>query len=69
MAQSVLRQPVLDWLPLADAFEDGEPNLFSLLRWDYRLVDTLFGRDEDLRKILAWAENVSNMPSVQRQPP
>jgi hypothetical protein len=47
----------------ADAFEDGEPNLFSLLRWDYRLAETLFGRDDDLRKILNWAESGSKTTS------
>jgi tetratricopeptide (TPR) repeat protein len=63
--QPSLTEPTLDWLDLSDAFDDGEPNLFSLLRWDYRLVETLFGREEDLRKILAWAEGGSRMPSAR----
>ncbi|ACB94890.1 tetratricopeptide repeat protein [Beijerinckia indica] len=60
-----MREPSLDWFPLCDAFEDGEPNLFSLLRWDYRFVGTLYGRDNDLRKILAWAESGSQTPSAR----
>lgn len=64
LAEPVLREPILEWFPLLEAFEDGEPNLFSLLRWDYRLLETLYGRDDDLRKILAWAENGSRVPSV-----
>jgi hypothetical protein len=58
-------EPSLEWLPLWDAFEDGEPNLFSLLRWDYRLVETLYGRDDDLRKILGWAESGSKTASAR----
>jgi hypothetical protein len=34
-------------------------------RGNYRLVETLFGRDDDLRKILAWAENGSKTPSAR----
>jgi hypothetical protein len=60
-----LREPILEWLSPSAAFDDGEPNLFSLMRWDYRLVETLFGRDDDLRKILAWAENGSKTPSAR----
>jgi hypothetical protein len=58
-------EPSLDWLDLSDAFEGGTPNLFSLLRWDYRLVETLYGRDDDLRSILAWAESGSKAPSAR----
>ena len=64
-AQDAATEPCLDWLPLSDAFEHGEPNLFSLLRWDYRLVETLYGRDDDLRKILGWAESGSKTPSAR----
>ncbi len=60
-----MTEPSLDWLDLSDAFEDGKPNLFSLLRWDYRLVETLYGRDDDLRSILAWAETGSKAPSAR----
>jgi hypothetical protein len=35
------------------------------LRWDYRLVETLYGRDDDVRKILAWAESGSKAPSAR----
>ena len=65
IAQPVLREPSLYWFPLCDAFEDGGPNLFSLLRWDFRLVETLFGRDHDLREILTWAEGGSKTPSAR----
>jgi hypothetical protein len=63
--QEVATEPSLEWLPLSDAFEDGEPNLFSLLRWDYRLVETLYGLNGGLRKILAWAESGSSTTSAR----
>ena len=63
--QAVVTEPNLDLLDLSDAFEDGQPNLFSLLRWDYRLVETLYGRDDDLGLILAWAESGSKAPSAR----
>ena len=63
--QEVMTEPSFEWPPLSDAFEDGEPNLFSLLRWDYRLVETLYGRDDDLRKILDWAESGSRTASAR----
>ena len=63
-AEKEATEPGLDWLDLADAFEDGEPNLFSLLRWDTRLVETFYGRDDDLQKILAWAEG-AKAPSAR----
>jgi len=53
LGQPVLSEPSLEWFSLSEAFEDGEPNFFSLLRWDYRLVEPLFGRAGDLRKVLA----------------
>ena len=64
-AQDAATEPSLDWLDPSDAFENGQPNLFSLLRWDYRLVETLYGRDDDLRKILDWAESGSKTPSAR----
>src|SRR5262249_8107714 len=63
--QPVVTEPTLEWLQPADAFEDGEPNFFSLLRWDYRFVETLYGRDDDLRKILTWAEGGSKATSAR----
>ncbi len=60
-----MTEPGLDWFDLSDAFEDGQPNLFSLLRWDYHLVETLYGRDDDLRSILAWAESGSKAPNAR----
>lgn len=65
MAQPVVRKPSLEWFQLSDAFEDGEPNLFSLLRWDFGLVETLLGRNDDLNNILAWAESGSKVPSAR----
>jgi hypothetical protein len=35
------------------------------LRWDYRLVETLFGREDDQHEILAWAESGSKAPSAR----
>jgi hypothetical protein len=63
--RSALSQPSLTWFPLADAFEESGPNLFSLLRWDFRLVQTLHGREDDLRSILDWAQGGSNTPTAQ----
>ncbi len=60
-----MTEPGLEWLPLEESFEDGKPNLFKLLRWDYRLVETLYGRDDDLRKILDWAESGSKTASAR----
>ena len=65
IVQSPPRKPSLEWLSLSDAFEEREPNLFSVMRWDYRLVKTLYGRDDNLRKTLAWAENDSKAPSAR----
>lgn len=65
IAQPVVREPSLEWFQLSDAFDDGEPNLFSLLRWDFGLVETLLGRNDDLNNILAWAESGSKMPSAR----
>ncbi len=64
-AEKEATEPSLDWLDLAEAFEDGEPNLFSLLRWDTRLVETLYGRDDDLKKILDWAESGAKAPGAR----
>jgi tetratricopeptide (TPR) repeat protein len=61
----VLTEPSLTWFPLADAFEESGPNLFSLLRWDFRLAPTLHGRDDDLQKILAWCRGGSNTPTAR----
>jgi tetratricopeptide (TPR) repeat protein len=63
--QRVLAQPKLPWIPLNEAFEDGEPNLFSLLRWNFRLVETLHGREDELNKILKWARTPSKMPQAR----
>ncbi|MEA2840868.1 MAG: hypothetical protein QOF41_2198 [Methylobacteriaceae bacterium] len=63
--QRVLAQPKLPWFPLEEAFEDGEPNLFSLLRWNFRLVENLYGRDDELNKILKWARSPSRSPSAR----
>src|SRR5262249_23379566 len=55
----------LPWSPLAEAFEDGEPHYFRLLRWNYRLVETLYGRERDLGEILRWPESNPNRPSAR----
>ena len=61
----VLAEPSLTWFPLADALEESGPNLFSLLRWDFRLAPTLHGREDDLEKILAWCRGGSKTPTAR----
>ena len=63
--RSVQSEPSLTWFPLADAFEESGPNLFSLLRWDFRLVRTLYGREAELWNILTWARGGSNTPTAR----
>jgi hypothetical protein len=59
-------EPSLHQFSLADAFEDGgEPDLFRALRWDHGLVETLYGRDDDLAAITAWAEKPTNAASAR----
>ncbi len=58
-------EPDLTRFSLEDAFDDGEPDLFRLLRWDYGLVETLYGRDEDLSAILDWADRGGNAATVR----
>jgi hypothetical protein len=36
----------LPWAPLVEAFEGGTPHFFKLLRWNYRLVESLIGRQD-----------------------
>jgi hypothetical protein len=50
-------EPSLDTFALADAFDSGEPDLFRVLRWDYGLCETLYGRDTERNKILDWAQS------------
>ena len=49
-------EPLLPWHKLSEAFEDGEPNLLQALRWDYGLVETLYGREQDEKAIVDWAK-------------
>jgi tetratricopeptide (TPR) repeat protein len=58
-------EPDLTRFALDDAIEDGEPDLFRALRWDYGLVETLFGRDDDLRAISDWAKSGTNTATVR----
>ena len=48
-------EPDLTQFSPADTVEDGRPDLFRVLRWDYGLVETLYGRDSELQAILDWA--------------
>jgi hypothetical protein len=50
-------EPSLATFTLADAFEDGEPNLFAALRWDYGLCERLYGRDVEMENLLSWARS------------
>jgi hypothetical protein len=63
--RKVLSEPKLPWFALEEAFENGEPNLFSLLRWNFRLVERLYGREDELNKILIWARQPSKTPSAR----
>ncbi|HEX8664030.1 MAG TPA: tetratricopeptide repeat protein [Beijerinckiaceae bacterium] len=58
-------EPLLPSHKLSEAFEGGEPNLFQALRWDYGLVETLYGREEDEKAILGWAKGGTNAASVR----
>ncbi len=58
-------QPVLPAHSLAEAFEDGEPDLFRVLRWDYGLVETLYGRDAERQAILEWARSPTQAATVR----
>jgi hypothetical protein len=59
-------EPGLHQFALADAFQDaGEPDLFRASRWDYGLVDTLYGRNDDLAAITIWAENPSKAAAAR----
>ncbi len=51
--------------PLDDAFEDGEPDLFRILRWDYGLVEALYGRDAEMQAILSWAKTDSSAATAR----
>jgi tetratricopeptide (TPR) repeat protein len=57
--------PDLTQFSLADAFEDGKPDLFRTLRWDHGLVDTLYGRESDLDAITRWAKSESTAASAR----
>jgi tetratricopeptide (TPR) repeat protein len=52
-----LAEPDLPFAELSEAIVDGKPDISRLLRWNYRLVETLHGRDDDLDAILNWAES------------
>ena len=63
--RTLLRKPRLEWRALDEAFAGDEPDLFALLRWDHRLVETLHGREADLTAILDWATRGSTTPTVR----
>jgi hypothetical protein len=58
-------EPLLDWFTLDQAFDNEEPDIFRALRWDYGLVDRLYGRQEDLRAIILWAEGGANTATAR----
>lgn len=65
MAALPVVEPELTWLTLTDAFQADDIDLLGALRWDYRLVKDLYGRDTDLAKIMAWAEAPSLIPTAR----
>jgi hypothetical protein len=52
----------LPWHPLADAVQPGDCNLLDALRWNFGLVEKLYGRDGELQQIIDWAERRLNIP-------
>src|SRR4051812_30981149 len=58
-------EPLLPSHQPSEAFADGEPNLFQALRWDYGLIETLHGREQDEAAILRWATGGTNAASVR----
>jgi len=55
----------LPWQPLATAVQPGDYNLLDALRWNYGLIENLYGRDEELTKIIGWAERAPAPPSAR----
>jgi hypothetical protein len=55
----------LPWQSLASAVQSGDHNLLDALRWNFGLVEKLYGRDDDLNKIMDWAERTSAPPSAR----
>jgi tetratricopeptide (TPR) repeat protein len=58
-----LAEPKLNQFALEDAVDENGVDLFRALRWDYGLVQTLYGRQAELASVLKWAE----MPSRAAQ--
>lgn len=52
-------RPRLPQLPMEKVIVDGELDLFLALRWDYNSETTFVGRNEELERILTWAESES----------
>jgi pimeloyl-ACP methyl ester carboxylesterase len=55
----------LPWSPLEEAFEGETPHFLTLLRWNYRLVENLIGRESDFDAILKWVESNPQTPSAR----
>lgn len=53
----VQTSPDLPFTKLDYAIEKGEPNIASLLRWNYQLVETLYGRVKEIADIEEWAND------------
>src|SRR5262249_7483146 len=49
--------PDLPFVALENVVVDGKPDISRLLRWNYELVRTLYGRNDDARQIAEWAES------------
>jgi len=48
--------PELPFVALENAIVDGKVDISRILRWNYELVRSLYGRDDDVRQIVEWAE-------------
>jgi hypothetical protein len=58
-------EPELPWHPLADAVQPNDYNLLDALRWNFGLVEKLYGRDDELKEIVDWAERRLAIPSAR----
>jgi hypothetical protein len=51
-----LAEPRFRQFRLEDAVDEHGVDLFRALRWDYGLVETLYGRNRELQNVVGWAE-------------
>jgi len=59
------RELELPWHPLTDAVQPNDYNLLDAMRWNFGLVETLYGRDDELKEIVDWAGGRLAIPSAR----